>query len=165
MSQGKEISGGRVNYYLAPIAHPQREEQVPYTAECEDIIDYLEMTPDEANIFKELWRTCNERTHGKGKEGNTPLRAAQKYVHYSGRNLKKAQRAAEPEKSASVPKGNGDWIEWKGGKCPVPSNTKVDVILRNDSRISTSRAKFREWDHHSCPEFAGGDIVQYRIIA
>lgn len=88
----KESSGGRVNYYLAPIAYPQREEQPPYTAECEDIIDALGMTFDEANVFKEIWRTANERTNGKGKVGNTPVRSAQKLVHYSGRILKKATR-------------------------------------------------------------------------
>ncbi|ANJ65286.1 hypothetical protein REXELLA_58 [Erwinia phage vB_EamP_Rexella] len=88
----KEESGGRVNYYLAAVLHPQRESQSPYTAECEDIIDALNMTFDEANIFKEIWRSANERTHGAGKVGNTPLRAAQKMVHYSGRILRKLTR-------------------------------------------------------------------------
>lgn len=88
-----EISGGRVNYYLVKVDHPQREEQVPYQAECEDIMDALALTPDEANIFKEIWRTANAR-QGTGKMGNTPLRAAQKLVHYSGRILRKAEREA-----------------------------------------------------------------------
>lgn len=89
----KENSGLRVNYYLANVTHPQREDQAPYQAECEDIIDALGMTFDEANIFKEIWRTANERTHGKGKEGNSFLRAAQKIVHYGNRILKRAQRS------------------------------------------------------------------------
>lgn len=88
-----EISGGRVNYYLVKVDHPQREGQVPYQAECEDIMDALALTPDEANIFKEIWRTANAR-QGTGKAGNTPLRAAQKMVHYSGRILRKAEREA-----------------------------------------------------------------------
>jgi hypothetical protein len=92
MSQEKENSGLQVNYYLAYVFHPQREEQLPYQAECEDLIDALGLTFDEANMFKEIWRTANERTHGKGKVGNTPLRAAQKLVHYSGRILRKATR-------------------------------------------------------------------------
>ena len=86
-----ESSGGRVNYYLVEVAHPQREDQPAYQAECEDIIDALEMTFDEACIFKELWRTARQR-QGVGKAGNTPLRAAQKYVHYAGRILRKAMR-------------------------------------------------------------------------
>jgi hypothetical protein len=88
-----EISGGRVNYYLVKVDHPQREEQIPYQAECEDIMDALALSPDEANIFKEIWRTANAR-QGTGKMGNTPLRAAQKMVHYSGRILRKAEREA-----------------------------------------------------------------------
>lgn len=88
----KESSGGKVNYYLAWVADPQREGQSPYNAECEDIIESLGMTFDEANIFKEIWRTANERTHGLGKIGNTPLRSAQKLVHYSNRILRKAER-------------------------------------------------------------------------
>lgn len=86
-----EISGGRVNYYLVKVSHPQREEQPPYQAECEDIMDALNLTPDEANIFKEIWRTANAR-QGSGKHGNTPLRAAEKIVHYAGRILRKAKR-------------------------------------------------------------------------
>lgn len=86
-----EISGGLVNYYLVKVNHPQREDQAPYQAECEDIIDALELNPDEANIFKEIWRTANQR-QGLGKKGNTPLRAAQKMVHYATRILTKAIR-------------------------------------------------------------------------
>ena len=85
--------GGLTNYYLVNVKHPQREEHQSYIAECEDIIEALELNFDEANIFKEIWRTANERTHGLGKAGNTPLRSAQKLVHYSGRILKKAERS------------------------------------------------------------------------
>lgn len=91
-----ELPGGRVNYYLVTVAHPQREDQAPYKAECEDIIEALEMTFDEANIFKEIWRTANARL-GNGKLGNTPLRAAEKYVHYSGRILRRARREANAQ--------------------------------------------------------------------
>ena len=93
-----ENSGGLVNYYLVRVEHPQREEHAPYQAECEDIIEALGLTFDEANIFKEIWRTANARK-GVGKQGNTPLRAAQKYVHYSSRILRKAQREADSAKS------------------------------------------------------------------
>lgn len=86
-----ENSGGRVNYYLVQVDHPQREEQPPYQAECEDIIDALGMTFDEGNIFKEVWRQAAAR-QGRAKEGNTELRGAQKLVHYAGRTLHKAMR-------------------------------------------------------------------------
>lgn len=88
--QSEEISGGLVNYYLVDVEHPQRN--VPsYQAECEDLIDALELTFDEANIFKEIWRTARQR-QGTGKKGNTPIRAAEKMVHYAGRIHKKAMR-------------------------------------------------------------------------
>lgn len=90
-----ENSGLRVNYYLAEIEHPQREDQKAYTAECEDIIDALNMTFDEANIFKEIWRTANARTNQKGKAGNTPVRAAEKLLHYAKRIYRKATRTPQ----------------------------------------------------------------------
>lgn len=86
-----ESSGGFVSYYLAQVDHPQRD--VPaYQAECEDIIEVLQLNPDEANIFKEIWRTANARKGVAGKAGNTPLRAAEKYVHYSNRILRRTKR-------------------------------------------------------------------------
>ena len=91
-----EINGGFVNYYLCDVAHPQRSTQKPYTAECEDIIEALEMNPDEANIFKELWRTAKAR-QGNGKLGNTPIRAAEKLVHYSSRIYRRAKRTKEKQ--------------------------------------------------------------------
>ena len=63
----KEFSGGDVNYYLLEIPEPKR--LAPYTAECEDLIEALEMTFAEGNVFKALWRSCNMRAHGHGKRG------------------------------------------------------------------------------------------------
>ena len=96
--QSIENSGLFNNYYLVKVDFPQREEQQPYQAECEDIIEALELNPDEANIFKELWRTARAR-QGLKKVGHTPLRAAEKYVHYSNRILRRATREAENAKS------------------------------------------------------------------
>lgn len=83
--------GGLNSYYLVYVAHPQREEQPPYQAECEDIIEALGMNFDEGNVFKEIWRSCNARM-GNGKPGNTELRAAEKIYHYASRILRRAQR-------------------------------------------------------------------------
>lgn len=85
-----ELSGGRVNYYLIEVKHPQREEQPPYQAECEDLIDALALTPDEANVFKEIWRSATRRL-GKEKAGHNPTYGAEKMVHYSKRILRKRQ--------------------------------------------------------------------------
>lgn len=88
------LTGGRVNYYLCRVDFPQRENQPPYTAECEDIIEALELNPDEANVFKELWRGANARK-GAGKPGNTALYGAEKMHHYTGRILRRTKRNAK----------------------------------------------------------------------
>lgn len=62
-----ELSGGDVNYYLLEIKDPKR--LAPYTAECEDIIEALELTFAEGNVLKALWRSANMRKHGHGKRG------------------------------------------------------------------------------------------------
>ena len=93
-----EDSGLLNNYYLCHVTYPQRPEQIPYVAECEDISEALELTPDEFNIFKEIWRTARAR-QGTKKKGHTELRAAEKCVHYSGRILRRALREAENAKS------------------------------------------------------------------
>lgn len=82
-------SGGLNNYYLVKVDQPQRASQPPYQAECEDIIEALGLTFDEGNIFKEIWRSANARK-GNGKPGNTPLRGAQKILHYAQRVHKRA---------------------------------------------------------------------------
>lgn len=91
-----KLSGGKVNYYLVYVAHPQREEQPAYQAECEDIIEALELNPDEANIFKEIWRGANARKHN-GKPGHTALYGAEKIKHYAERILRRQKRIAADE--------------------------------------------------------------------
>ena len=77
-----ENSGGFVNYYLAKVDDPQRDNQQPYQAECEDIIRALGMTFDEGNIFKTVWRRAAAR-QGKLKAGDNPIRTSEKLKHYA----------------------------------------------------------------------------------
>lgn len=101
MSEGAEearreadkLTGGRVNYYICYIAYPQRADEgvQPYQAECEDIIEALEMNPDEQNIFKAVWRSAAARL-GNGKPGQKALYDAEKIVHYGGRIVRRLQR-------------------------------------------------------------------------
>lgn len=88
-------SGFTNNYYLSEVSHPQREDQVPYVAECEDLIESLALTPDEANIFKAIWRSANARK-GNGKPGQKALYDAEKCVHYAGRLFRKLRREMTP---------------------------------------------------------------------
>ncbi|UVN13479.1 hypothetical protein FBPa8_0015 [Pseudomonas phage vB_PaeP_FBPa8] len=65
---------------------------------------------------------------------------------------------------ANLPKAKAgnEWTEWKGGECPVPKGTKVDVIYRNGAKESLIMAPLNvlcSWGH------LGGedDIVAYRL--
>lgn len=77
-------SGGDNDYWLLSISNPKR--LAPYEAECEDIIEALEMTFQEGEAFKAIWRKCGQRL-GNGKPGNTALRDAQKVAHFGQRML------------------------------------------------------------------------------
>ena len=83
--------GGLTNYYLVKVDNPQREDQAPYQAECEDIIEALDLNFDEGNIFKEIWRSANPRK-GNGKPGNTIVRGAEKILHYAKRIYRRTIR-------------------------------------------------------------------------
>lgn len=96
-STNKPVSGGRNNYYLTYVAHPQREDQLPYRAECEDIIQSLGLTFDEGCLFKAIWRSAIARK-GFGKAGNTALYDAQKIAHYAERIHLLAIHEASAEK-------------------------------------------------------------------
>ena len=86
-----EYTGGSVSYYKVHIAKPT-ELPIPYTAECNDIIEALGMNYAEGNAFKALWRRCAAR-QGKMKKGYTDgLYDAEKVVFFG-------QRLVEQEKS------------------------------------------------------------------
>lgn len=89
-SQETEKSGGKVNYYLAYVQYPRREDQPAYQAECEDIIATLNMTFDEGCAFKAIWRSAAARMGAK-KEGHDPVYDAEKVVHY-GMNMARTAR-------------------------------------------------------------------------
>jgi len=79
-----ESSGGDNEYWLLHIADPKRLD--PYTVECEDIIEALEMTFQEGEAFKALFRKCKIRL-GDGKPGDTELRCSEKVEHFGNRML------------------------------------------------------------------------------
>ena len=85
-AQKTENSGGSCDYYRAPIKQPTTESQKPYIAECNDIIEALNMTYAEANMFKEIWRCASARELGLVKEGNTAKRGAEKIVFFANRH-------------------------------------------------------------------------------
>lgn len=100
MADGSQpkLTGGQVNYYLVHVTHPNREDQVPYRAECEDITHALRLTPEEFCEFKGIWRTGAAR-QGNGKPGRSQLEQAlydaEKGVHYAKLRVKQARLALE----------------------------------------------------------------------
>jgi hypothetical protein len=54
-----------------------------------------------------------------------------------------------------------DWIEWKGGECPVPGKTMVEVRFRAGDQETKPAATWALcWNHDGWDE----DIVAYRTI-
>lgn len=92
VAQPPKLTGGLTSYYLVEVTHPQRENQAPYVAECEDVGEALQLTPDEMNIFKEIWRSARQR-QGTGKPGHSLLYGAEKIVHYANRILRRIKRS------------------------------------------------------------------------
>ena len=83
-----EFTGGSTNYYQVQITDPTTEGRPQYIAECNDIIEHLQMTFAEANMFKAIWRTAAARTLGKKKAGQTAKYDAEKIAFYAGRHLR-----------------------------------------------------------------------------
>lgn len=67
--QSDEYTGGAVSYYKARVERPTDESIPPYTAECNDIIEALQMNFADGNAFKAIWRKCAARTLGASKKG------------------------------------------------------------------------------------------------
>lgn len=84
----EELTGSSTNYYKTMVdffsTDPNRS---PTMVECEDMIIALELTFQEANIFKEIWRTAMARK-GITKKGHSPLYGAEKIAHYANLNLR-----------------------------------------------------------------------------
>lgn len=68
-----------------------------------------------------------------------------------------------PQHTAAA-RADTDWIEWNGGKCPVPPSSFVAIQLRcepdrGDHGIHTAGRLV--WEDRN----SGGDIIAYRVVA
>lgn len=52
-----------------------------------------------------------------------------------------------------------EWIEWKGGECPVPAGTVVDYMLRDGEVVKSVEADQLRWDFNGWQS----DIIAYRL--
>jgi hypothetical protein len=83
----KALTGLSTDYYKVSINNPTTPLVEPYSAECNDVIEALDMTYAEANVFKAIWRKSAQRTLGLSKGGNTQVYDAEKCVFFSSRIL------------------------------------------------------------------------------
>lgn len=74
----------KANYYQVDIPRPVDPDSTPYLAECADIIEALNMTFNEGEAFKALWRLAAAR-QGRVKAGGNPVYDADKVAHYGAR--------------------------------------------------------------------------------
>ena len=84
------LTGGSSSYYKVLVEEPTTLEEA-YMAECNDIIEALNMTYAEANVFKAIWRSAAARL-GNGKKDSTAVYDAEKCVFFSDRILVKAKK-------------------------------------------------------------------------
>ena len=131
-----KLSGGLNNYYVVSIKNPQRKEQEPYQAECEDIIQALGMTFDEGCAFKALWRNAAARM-GNGKPGNKALYDCEKLVHYANRILAKERLAEDPVVKDVLESVCNSWIYSYGNK-PLLTKpfTFIEVMYKDQHECS-----------------------------
>lgn len=81
-----EYTGGSVSYYKVRIGSPLAGVDA-YTAECNDIIEALNMNYAEGNAFKALWRRCAAKTLGVAKVGYTDGLYDAEKVEFFGKRL------------------------------------------------------------------------------
>lgn len=87
-----EYTGGSVSYYKVLVKHPTSEGP-SYTAECNDIIEALNMNYAEGNAFKAIWRSCAARM-GSSKRGYIDgVYDAEKVVFFGKRMVEQATHA------------------------------------------------------------------------
>jgi hypothetical protein len=75
----EENSGLSCRYYKVVVLRTYDRDKDPYEAECGEIAEALDLNFYEMNIFKENWRQATAR-QGKKKQGNTPMRGAEKIL-------------------------------------------------------------------------------------
>ena len=63
----QEYTGGSSSYYKVAVTNPVSGND-PYEVECQDVIESLDMSFSEGNIFKAIWRICAAK-QGKVKKG------------------------------------------------------------------------------------------------
>jgi hypothetical protein len=60
---------------------------------------------------------------------------------------------------------SSEWIEWSGGKCPVPDSTITEVRFRSETfETITGRADYFGWEWPADDPYYD-DITAYRVVS
>jgi hypothetical protein len=102
----EEYTGGSTSYYKINIDRPLNKE--PYVAECNDIIEALEMDFAEGNVFKAVWRLCAARKGLKKRGYNSEIYDWEKIKFFAERKLSLLEEVEEDEYKLPT---EGDCIE------------------------------------------------------
>jgi hypothetical protein len=97
-----EYTGGKTSYYEVTITLPTKEGRTPYVAECNDIIEALNMTFAEGEAFKAVWRRAAARL-GQRKAGYDGGKYdADKVAFFGQRMAVQARQGSHEEKETGV---------------------------------------------------------------
>lgn len=88
-----EYTGGSSSYYKVFVKNPTTLVD-PYEAECNDIIEALEMTFAEGNAFKAIWRKAKARQGVKKKGYDSGVYDSEKVIFFGERMLVEAKERA-----------------------------------------------------------------------
>jgi hypothetical protein len=89
-SNEEQYTGGSSDYYVTFVKNPTTFTE-PYFAECNDIIEALEMDFAEGNAFKAIWRKAKARQGVKKKGYDNGVYDSEKVVFFGERMLVKAK--------------------------------------------------------------------------
>ncbi|QBJ04682.1 hypothetical protein JHP_0051 [Pseudomonas phage JHP] len=85
-------SGGSSSYYTVKVTNPTTKANREYFAECNDIIEALDMRFGQGNAFKALWRAAAAQNLGKLKAGNDVIRDYEKVIFFAQLEIDKILR-------------------------------------------------------------------------
>lgn len=112
------------------------------------------------------WTSCSERMPEDEDYYLTHSNAGVDVTYFGGKRFSDEYAThwqplpAPPQPSTTPQVDNDAWIEWKGGKCPLPENTAIDFICRDGDEGFDYEAREIGWHHNG----AGDDIIAYRVI-
>ncbi len=86
----EQYTGGSSDYYKVSVRNPTTLSE-PYEAECNDIIEALQMNFAEGNAFKAIWRKAKARQGVKKKGYDNGVYDSEKVIFFGERMLIEAK--------------------------------------------------------------------------